>query len=310
MSRRANPKPHAHSIPSPAQIQSEEVLGEVQTRPLLPPVAPDSPQQSDHQLTPPLEHVPLAHESPPPADATSEAAPEPHERLVERVREVVPDVLPAHVFKLLAIHETAFADNLLNVVIHILLEDRSYPKDIKGKAKARASEEKPTEMSGDIDASVDYMDLGTNRHLGSVYQTLSLVRFDFPFIHTLLSCIEQNYLRCNFPDLDQTFILESLSLHSGHYAPTYLYLLQSGATPTSAVPVTPILGKRKGKGTGNKSSLDEKEFVKEHAWLVQKLESHRGSPAPDSTTQDVEEGEEIECGCCFSSYPFVSFSER
>ncbi|KAI0001329.1 hypothetical protein BJV74DRAFT_819893 [Russula compacta] len=282
VSRRAKPKPHAHSIPAPAQVQGEEVQGGVQTMPLPLPVVPGSPQLSNHQLTPPLEYVPLAHESSPPAaDAASEAAPEPHERLVERVREVVPDVLPAHVFNLLAIHETAVADNLLDVVIHILLEDRSYPKDIKGKVKARASEEKATEILGDIDTSVDYMDLGANRHLGSMYRTLSL-----------------KYLRSNFPDLDNTFILESLSSHSGHYAPTYLYLLQCGVTPTSAVP-----------GRGKKSSLDEKEFAKEHAWLIQKLESRRGSPAPDSTPQDVEEGEEIECGCCFSSYPFRKMAQ-
>ena len=42
------------------------------------------------------------------------------------------------------IHEPAFPNNLLDVVIDILLEDRSYPKDLKGKAKARATDEKAT----------------------------------------------------------------------------------------------------------------------------------------------------------------------
>ena len=56
--------------------------------------------------------------------------------------------------------------------------------------------------------------------------------------------------------------------------------------------------------------------MKEHAWLVQRLANRRRSPAPDTTSQDVEEGEgeegegeDIECGCCFSSYPFASISE-
>jgi hypothetical protein len=53
--------------------------------------------------------------------------------------------------------------------------------------------------------------------------------------------------------------------------------------------------------------------MKEHAWLVRRLAKHHDLPVPDlpvpdtTTPQDMEEdGEDIECGCCFSSYPFVS----
>jgi hypothetical protein len=98
-------------------------------------------------------------------------------------------------------------------------------------------------------------------------------------------------------------------LHEGHYAPTYLYLLQHGATPTSVSPVAPSLGKRKGKA-GSKPALDEEEFLKEHTWLVQKLENRQGSPVPDLTPEDLRDGEGIECGCCFTTYSFVSFPER
>jgi hypothetical protein len=76
------------------------------------------------------------------------------------------------------------------------------------------------------------------------------------------------------------------------------------------VPVPPDLGKGKGKA-GSKSSLNEKEeFLKEHTWLVQKLENNHGSPVPDFTSEHLREEEGIECGCCFSTYPFVSFSGR
>lgn len=99
-------------------------------------------------------------------------------------------------------------------------------------------------------------------------------------------------------------------MHEGHYAPTYLYLLQHGATPTSVVPILPDLGKGKGKA-GSKSCANEKEeFLKEHTWLVQKLENHHGSPVPDSTSEHLREEEGIECGCCFSTYPFVSLPGR
>lgn len=149
---------------------------------------PDSPQVPDHRLTPALEHIPLGEKLPPPVTADApEVVQESHERLVERVREVVPDVLPAHVFKLLSTHETVFANNLLDAVIHTLLEDRTYPKDVKGKAKA--VEKKTEEVSGDIGTGVDYRLLDMNRRRGSVYRTLSLVRFDLPFFHKLLTCM-------------------------------------------------------------------------------------------------------------------------
>jgi hypothetical protein len=104
------------------------------------------------------------------------------ERLVERVREVVPDVLRTHVSRLLSIHETVFSDNLLEVVIHILLEDRSYPKDLKGKARAGEEDEEEETAVGlleNTNTNVDYLPLVANRHPGSAYRTLSLVRFEY-----------------------------------------------------------------------------------------------------------------------------------
>jgi TRIAD3 protein (E3 ubiquitin-protein ligase RNF216) len=155
-------------------------------------VAAGTPQLPDRQI-PPLEHDPLPHKSPPPASADPpEVAPEPYERLVERVREVVPDVLPAHIFDLLASRDTGVnnRDDLLNLVIHILLEDRSYPKDIKGKGKARAAAEDAAETSGDTNTGADYTHPNPDRRLGRVYQNLSLVRINFAFLLKLLTGME------------------------------------------------------------------------------------------------------------------------
>jgi hypothetical protein len=172
-------EPHAHAA---LLEQGQEV--QLETKPLTPPAATGTPQLPDRQ-TPPLEHGPLPHESPPPASAdVPEDAPEPYERLVERVREVVPDVQPAHVFDLLATRDTGVnnRDDLLNFVIHILLEDRSYPKDIKGKGKASTAAEKAEETSRDTKPSVDYTHPTPDRRLGVAYRNLSLVRIDFPFL--------------------------------------------------------------------------------------------------------------------------------
>lgn len=176
-------KPHAHDA-----REEQEQESQLESKPLTPSAATGTPQLPDRQ-TPPLEHDSLPHESPPPASAdVPEVAPEPYERLVERVREVVPDVQPAHVFDLLATRDTGVnnRDDLLNLVIHILLEDRSYPRDIKEKGKARAAAEEAAETSGSTNTSVDYAHPNPDRRLGKVYQNLSLVRINFPFLLKLL----------------------------------------------------------------------------------------------------------------------------
>jgi hypothetical protein len=108
------------------------------------------------------------------------------------VREVVPDVLPAHAFDLLATRDIGVdnRDDLLNLVIHILLEDRSYPKDIKQKGKARATAEEAEEPSGDTNTSVDYTHPNQDRRLGRVYRNLSIVRTNLPFLLKLPTVME------------------------------------------------------------------------------------------------------------------------
>ena len=49
------------------------------------------------------------------------------------------------------------------------------------------------------------------------------------------------------------------------------------------------------------------EFEKERAWLIRKLQEEVAA-GMDNTMED--EGEGFECGCCFSSYPFVRLSFR
>ena len=258
---------------------------------IMPLANPDGLQLPYSELTPPPELVPLVREPPPPvATLASGVGQEPHEVLVERVREVVPDVLPAHVFKLLGHHKATFSGNLLDTVILKILEEPSYPKDLKGKGKARATKEKPSEISGDDNTSIDYANLDDNRSRGSVYRELCSVRLGTSLLRCSLTCREQKYLRSNFPAVDDTYLTAARSLHKGCYAPTYLYLLRQGADPASAVPCSPQGAKIKRK-INSKAFSAEQEFMKEHTWLVKYME-----------------GDRIECGCCFSNYHFVSFS--
>jgi len=82
----------------------------------------------------------------------------------------------------------------------------------------------------------------------------------------------------------------------------------NGATPASVVPCRPLnQRKEEARSAANRTAM-RKSSRKERTWLVQKLENERNPTVMESTSHVEEEGEAIECGCCFSSYPFVSFS--
>lgn len=274
-------EPHAH----PAFIEG----GSIQIIPL----ANHGHQLPYSAVTPPPELVPLVREpSPPVATLVSGGGQESHEVLIERVREVVPDVLPAHVLNLLDQHKAAFLGNLLDVVIHTLLEDPSYPKNFKGKGKASMAKENLPEIPGDVDTTIDYANLDANRSQGPVYRALCL-----------------NYLRSNFPAVDPTYLTRVLSLHKGCYAPTYLYLLRQGADIASGVPGSPQRGKRKRK-INSKAFITEQEFMKEHTWLVKYMQSRNSTTVSGSNPQvEGDRRDEIECGCCFSNYPFSEMAQ-
>ena len=124
----------------------------------------------------------------------------------------------------------------------------------------------------------------------------------------LLNYGRQQHLRSNFPAVERAYLNGALSLHKGCYAPTYLYLLRQGADPASAVPCSPQHGRVKRK-INSKAFLAEQEFMKEHTWLVKYMEPHDSTTVLRSTPKVEGDGrDEIECGCCFTNYPFVSLS--
>jgi hypothetical protein len=130
----------------------------------------------------------------------------------------------------------------------------------------------------------------------------------FPLRRCWLTCGRQPHLHSNFPGVDRNYLSVVLALHKACYAPTYLYLLRQGENPASAVPCSPQEGRVKRK-LNSKAFFAEQEFMKEHTWLVKYLESHDGTTVSGSLPKAEGDGrDEIECGCCFANYPFVSLS--
>lgn len=88
------------------------------------------------------------------------------------------------------------------------------------------------------------------------------------------------------------------------YAPTYLFIAEE--QKLSRLPyIVKSIPSRVGKG---KAKADP-EFERERAWLlehVQDVVAHDEQVAEELNEQEYEDcGDGIECGCCFSTYPFV-----
>lgn len=59
--------------------------------------------------------------------------------------------------------------------------------------------------------------------------------------------------------------------------------------------------------SGKHRQITDEEFEKERAWLVARLEATPLADKPGAETGMGEEDGDIECGCCFSTSPFVCF---
>lgn len=96
-----------------------------------------------------------------------------------------------------------------------------------------------------------------------------------------------------------------LILKKGLYVPAYLQLLANSKLPILPYKQKVIAYRSKGKAP----LVEDPEFTTEREWLIHKLQEgglvpvETGSSQQSVTPNDIEDG--IECGCCFTSYPFV-----
>lgn len=105
----------------------------------------------------------------------------------------------------------------------------------------------------------------------------------------------------DFPDIPKPHIRKTLFANKSLYAPTHLHFLaeKERGPPFSYVPKR-IAYRPSTKG--KLRALEDAEFNRERAWLLQKLQPKE---APIVVQEDEENDNGIECGCCFSTYSFV-----
>ncbi|KAG2134049.1 uncharacterized protein EDB93DRAFT_1173254 [Suillus bovinus] len=237
-------------------------------------------QQLDIPPVPVLPLAPLPQPSEPLVEAQASA-----DTYVARVLEIVPDVEPAHALGLAEqfIHNSANSgQNVLELVLHSILEDPNYPKvDRKGKRK-RLEDDEEGAARGQPVPKIDYGATDREFKGGMYYFELALdqLMVDFPYA-------PKPYLRTQL-------------LKRRLYAPTHLFLAENRDPPPYVPKSIPSRVSGKGK------EKHDPEFDAERQWLLQR-QNAPVQPPPDLTNdsdacEECEDG--IECGCCFSSYPF------
>jgi TRIAD3 protein (E3 ubiquitin-protein ligase RNF216) len=263
--------------PSTPLFYPDDEDSELQHMPML-------KQQLDIPPAPVLPLVPLPQPPEPPVETEA-----PTDACVPRVLEIVPDVEPAHVLGLVEhfIHNPVNAgQNVLELVLHSLLENPNYPKvDRKGKRK-RTEDDEEGAARGQPAPKIDYGTTDREYKGGIHYFELALEQLmvDFPYA-------PKPYLRTQL-------------LKRRFYAPIHLFLAEK-RDPPPYVPKS-IPSRLSGKGR----EKHDPEFEAERQWLLQRQGASVSAdvqPLPDRTNDDdaCEECEDgIECGCCFSLYPF------
>jgi TRIAD3 protein (E3 ubiquitin-protein ligase RNF216) len=122
----------------------------------------------------------------------------------------------------------------------------------------------------------------------------------------------QNQLQADFPYIPKPYLRRQLALHYTLYAPTYLFLSAQEKRLQKEDNQEPWPYSRKVKpytasnGKGKAVLGEDPEFEAERAWILEQREEGKVQEEKEEEYED--NGDGIECGCCFSTYPFVSLS--
>ncbi|KAJ3781897.1 hypothetical protein GGU11DRAFT_221731 [Lentinula aff. detonsa] len=278
------------------------------TTPLFLPSDEENVPPTRRSITPPInedfaivEEVQFKHPEVDLVEQESQHKPQAEEdtqsSMLAQVLELVPDVQPEYAEELIARHLATRQGEVLEAVVHALFENPTYPKiDKKGKRKAAEPphDEDQHKRSRLDQPNYDQVD---RVYGGGV---------DYPDLS-----IEQ--LMVDFPDIPKPHIRKILCANKGLYAPTHLHLAEEKARGTP-FPFCPKKTLYKPSSKGKHRALEDAEFTRERAWLLEKLKENElkmdVSVAEQVNQQEYDEcGDGIECGCCFTTYPFDKMTQ-
>ncbi|KAI1787091.1 hypothetical protein LXA43DRAFT_896802 [Ganoderma leucocontextum] len=231
----------------------------------------------------------VLRDHPPPQAANAQPVADdeiPFDLYVAQVLEIIPDVLTAHVVSLIEQHYPTYKDKVVEPVLHNLFENPDYPKaEAKGKGKRKREDEEEEEPQRAVKAKIDYGGKNRRREGGIHYVNLALEQLESEFVY-----VPSAHIRIVFGQ------------NNALYAPAYLELReQQQHVP---LPYKSMLRPRN-KGKGKRVQKQDDELDREMAWVRQKLDDEEAErTAADAEEERMQAEGGIECGCCFSEYPF------
>lgn len=232
-------------------------------------------------------------------DAIPEVAEvDPMDRYLSLVLEVVPDIDPEHAMSLIRQNLTTHGNEVVERILHHLLENPSYPK-VDKKGKKRKREESPTSSSA---PACNYANIKREFSGGPNYSTIALVRALRVDTIIIIILLRQNQLCTDFPFVPKGYVEEVLLQCNKFYAPAHLLLLEQ-----SKLAKQPYKRKVTATKVNNKGKRYDAEFERERLWLQQKLAECEvsGEPLRPIGLDGEAEASGILCGCCFDDCPFV-----
>ncbi|KAJ8487522.1 hypothetical protein ONZ45_g14302 [Pleurotus djamor] len=228
-------------------------------------------------------------------DASSSQAPSADSVIVHdtsdilvQVLEVVPDVQVAYAQQLIE------ENKAIEAVLNALFENPTYPKIEKSKGKRKAEEPLGTGTERGVPKpKVDYTGVERPIPTGSYYDlAMEQLQIDFPFI-------------------PKPHIRTVLHSRKCFYVPTVLELRRQGqlTTPPYRKKTVPYRSKGKLNPASNPDFLQELEWLRsrkeeEKDVIFPAASSSNAGSGSTSSAPAIEEEGGIDCGCCFTAYPF------
>jgi hypothetical protein len=250
---------------------------------------------------------------PPPLPAPTEEV-DPLQVVLAQILEIVPDVHPDHALSLITQYHPQYQHEVVQPVLHLLFENPDYPKaDRNGKRKIEDPGPGMERDSQRRKLEADWVKNHREGSRGRDYADLAVVRLFLQqsFRTALTYGHFKDQLVLDYPLIPKTHIRKIFASHNGLYAPTFLTLRAQEALPSP-----PYTRKHyrpyHEPGKGKSRLRHDAEFEEERAWVVSWVQAEREKEdekmAEEMRRKECEAaGEGLECGCCFSMEPFVSF---